>query len=576
MKVVTVSQMRSLEEAAGRLGVSERALMEEAGLAAAQEAWMSVGAQEGRGISVLVGPGNNGGDGLVAAKHLASWGATVAVYLLRPRPADSELWTPIVDADIATSTVEDDPGLERLARWLGESSCVIDALLGTGTARPIEGDLAAVLARLAEARSGSAAPRLIALDLPTGVDPDTGRADPATVAADQTIAFGFRKVGLLQMPGASLAGDVVTVDIGIPRDAGSADLPFEELDFRSVQALLPKRPNDAHKGTFGRAVVAAGSRRYPGAARLASEAAARTGAGLTALATPAVVQPLVAPAIPDVIHEPLPSAAGAMRGSEAARALLRALPEADSLLLGPGLSHTPAVEEFVRSVLAGLSSAAPSLRGLVLDADALNVLAATAGWPDLLTALEVPRVLTPHPGEMARLIGASTLEVQSDRLGVALLQARRSRSVVILKGACTVVASPDGRARISSAASSGLAKGGTGDVLAGLVAGLLAQGIEAFDAASAAVYLHSEAGRAAAEALGNAAVLASDLLAHLGPVRRLLDGDATSSASSFGSMGGFGGMGGMGGLGGGMLGGMAGLGGGAMGGFGGMAGLGGP
>lgn len=576
MKVVTVSQMRSLEEAAGRLGVSERALMEEAGLAAAQEAWMSVGAQEGRGISVLVGPGNNGGDGLVAAKHLASWGATVAVYLLRPRPADSELWTPIVDADIATSTVEDDPGLERLARWLGESSCVIDALLGTGAARPIEGDLAAVLARLAEARSGSAAPRLIALDLPTGVDPDTGRADPATVAADQTIAFGFRKVGLLQMPGASLAGDVVTVDIGIPRDAGSADLPFEELDFRSVQALLPKRPNDAHKGTFGRAVVAAGSRRYPGAARLASEAAARTGAGLTALATPAVVQPLVAPAIPDVIHEPLPSAAGAMRGSEAARALLRALPEADSLLLGPGLSHTPAVEEFVRSVLAGLSSAAPSLRGLVLDADALNVLAATAGWPDLLTALEVPRVLTPHPGEMARLIGASTLEVQSDRLGVALLQARRSRSVVILKGACTVVASPDGRARISSAASSGLAKGGTGDVLAGLVAGLLAQGIEAFDAASAAVYLHSEAGRAAAEALGNAAVLASDLLAHLGPVRRLLDGDATSSASSFGSMGGFGGMGGMGGLGGGMLGGMAGLGGGAMGGFGGMAGLGGP
>lgn len=578
MKVVTVAQMRTLEEAAGRLGVSERALMEEAGLAAAQEAWMSVGAQEGRGISVLVGPGNNGGDGLVAAKHLASWGATVAVYLLRPRPADSELWTPIVEAEIAHSTVEDDPGLERLARWLGESSCVIDALLGTGTSRPIEGDLGAVLARLAEARAASGPPRLIALDLPTGVDPDTGRADPATVAADQTIAFGFRKVGLLQMPGASLAGDVVTVDIGIPREA-SADLPFEELDFRTVQALLPKRPDDAHKGTFGRAVIAAGSRRYPGAARLASEAAARSGAGLTALATPAVVQPLVAPAIPDVIHEPLPSAAGAVRGAEAARVLLRALPEADSLLLGPGLSLTPAVEEFVRSVLAGLTSAAPSLRGLVLDADALNVLAATAGWPELLTALEAPRVLTPHPGEMARLIGATTAEVQSDRLGVALLQARRSKSVVVLKGACTIVASPDGRARISSAASSALAKGGTGDVLAGLVTGLLAQGVDAFDAASAAVYIHSEAARAAAEAQGNAATLAQDLLGHLGPVRRLLDSGGSSGGSPFGSLGGMSALGGMGGLGGGMLGGMGalgGLGGGGMGGFGGLGGLGGP
>lgn len=563
MKVVTVAQMRALEEAAGRLGVSERALMEEAGLAAAQEAWMAVGAMEGRGISVLVGPGNNGGDGLVAARQLAGWGATVAVYLLRPRAADDELWASILETDIAHSGVEDDPGLNRLARWLGESACVIDALLGTGVSRAIDGDLAGVLGRLAEARTGALAPRLIALDLPTGVDPDTGRADPATVAADQTVAFGFRKVGLLQMPGARFAGDVVTVDIGIPREAGVDDLPFEELDFRTVQALVPRRPADGHKGTFGRAVVAAGSRRYPGAARLASEAAARAGAGLTVLAAPAVVQPLVAPALPDVIHEPLPSAAGAVRGGEAARVLLRALPEADSLLLGPGLSQTPAVEEFVRALLAGLGAAAPNLGGLVLDADALNVLAVTAGWTELLAALDVPRVLTPHPGEMARLIGASTTEVQADRLGVALLQARRSKSIVVLKGACTIIAAPDGRARISTAANSMLATGGTGDVLAGLIAGLLAQGIDAFDAACAAVYIHAEAGRAVAESMGSAAGLAQDLLPQLGAVRRLIEGGSALGGMPFPSLGGGGTLGAMGGLGGmpGGMGQMAGLGG---------------
>ncbi|MCC6237933.1 MAG: NAD(P)H-hydrate dehydratase, partial [Dehalococcoidia bacterium] len=538
MKVVTVAQMRAVEEEAGRLGVSERALMEEAGLAAAQEAWMAVGASEERGIIVLVGPGNNGGDGLVAARHLVGWGASVAVYLLTPRAADDEVWRPIVEAEVPTSTVEDDPGLERLARWLGESSCIVDALLGTGTSRPIEGDLAAMLARVAEARAATAPPRLIALDLPTGVDPDTGRADPSTVRADQTVAFGFRKVGLLQSPGRALAGDVVTVDIGIPREA-SADLPYEEIDFRTIQALIPPRPDDGHKGTFGRAVIAAGSRKYPGAARLAAEAAARSGAGLVQLAAPAVVQPLVAPALPDVIHEPLPSAAGAMRGSEAARALLRALPEADALLLGPGLSLTPPVEEFVRSVLAGLAAAAPHLRGLVIDADALNVVAATAGWADLLAALEVPRVLTPHPGEMARLLGATTAEVQADRLGVALMQARRSGSVVVLKGACTVVAAPDGRVRISSTANSMLATGGTGDVLAGLITGLIAQGLEAFDAASAAVYIHAEAARHVSESVGAAGGLAQDLLGQLGPVRRLLDGGSTLGASSpFGAMGG--------------------------------------
>jgi len=555
MKLVTSAQMRELEARAVEAGISERSLMEAAGLAAAQEAWMAVGAMEGRGILVLVGPGNNGGDGLVAARHLVEWGASVAVYLLRPRAAEDEVWAGVADLEeIVTAHASDDAGFERLERWLAESSCVVDALLGTGVAlgaaRPIEGELAEVLTRLAAVRARSLAPQLVALDLPTGVHPDTGAADPLTVEADMTIAFGHPKVGTYTMPGARLAGRVVAVDIGIPAELSSA-LPFEDLDFRSTQRRLPERPADAHKGTFGTVVVAAGSRRYPGAARLASESAARSGVGLTKLAAPETLQAALAAGVPDLIHEPLPSTEGheGYLDGAAARQLLRALEGADALLVGPGLGVTAATEEFVGTVLAGLD-AVEGLRGVVLDADALNVLAGLDGWAGRLA---LPRVLTPHPGEMARLRGTSTAEVQSNRLDVALACARDTGSVVVLKGACTIVAAADGRARISAAATSMLATGGTGDVLAGLIAGLLAQGLDAFEAASAAVWMHADAARLVTESHGSAAALASDLLPALVEVRRVLEGGSARSSGS--------GLGGLGALGGGMGGGLGALGG---------------
>jgi len=519
VKLVTVEQMRAAEQAAAEAGMPERDLMENAGLAAAQEAWMAVGAMEGRGIVILAGPGNNGGDGLVAARHLAEWGASVAVYLLRPRAEDDEVWRATLEAAVPHLIASEDEDFAGLEEWLGQSTCVVDALLGTGVARPIAGDLAEVLARLRTVRAGAMRPQLIALDLPTGVDPDTGYADPATVPADLTIAFGFPKVGLYSMPARSIVGRVMPVDIGLPPTIG---LPYEEVGFRETQSAMPARPLDAHKGTFGRAVVAAGSRRYPGAARLAAEAAARSGAGLVVIAAPEIVQPIVAQGLPDAVHEPLPSTEGALDG-EAARVLLRALDGATSLLVGPGLSHTRHTEEFVRSLLAGLETApgASQLRGLVLDADALNVLAVTPGWHERLT---LPHVLTPHPGEMSRLTGRSSAEVQSNRLRSAVEYAVTTSSVVVLKGACTVVASPDGRARISAAANPMLATAGTGDVLAGLIAGLIAQGVEPFDAASAGVYLHADAGRLVTEEHGTASGLAQDLLPKLAETRKLLDG----------------------------------------------------
>ena len=519
MKLVTAAQMRELEQAAVAAGSSEQELMYNAGLAAAQEAWMAIGAVEGRAILVLVGPGNNGGDGLIAARQLAEMGSEVGVYLLSDRDADDPQWQAIVEAGIAANGVDQDPELVALRGMLGQSSLVLDALLGTGVSRPIEGDLARVLAALREARERVPQPQLIALDLPTGVNGDTGRADPATVEVDSTLAFGYSKVGLFAMPGRRFAGRVVSVDIGLPADSGEG-LLYEEISFRQTQELLPQRPEDAHKGSFGRAVVAAGSRRYPGAARLAAEAAARSGAGLVVLAAPESIQPLLVPGFPDAVHEPLPDADGAVDGSDSARALLRALAGADALLVGPGLSLSTATEEFMRSLLAGLD-AVEGLRAVVLDADALNALARAPGWPDRLA---LPRVLTPHPGEMARLTGLDVEAVQDDRLHCATEYARETQSVVVLKGACTVVASPDGRARISGAANSMLATAGTGDVLAGLIVGLIAQGLDPFDAASAAVYLHADAGRVVAENYGAAAGLAQDLLPALAETRKLLDG----------------------------------------------------
>ncbi len=518
--LVTAAQMQALERAAVAAGTSEQQLMANAGLYAAQEAWIAIG-MEPRPVLVLCGPGKNGGDGLVAALRLAEWGAPVHVYLLRPRSDDDAEWRAVADAGIDHTVVADDAGFEALDSLLEQASLVLDALFGTGlrpAERRIEGDALGVLGRLEVARAGRAAPRLFALDLPSGVDADSGFADPATVLADATVTFGCSKIGLATMPGRGFAGRVTVVDIGLPA-ASMAGLPFEVLDYRVARAAVPVRPMDGNKGTFGTAVIAGGSRRYPGAVRLAAEAAARSGCGLVTLAAPEAIQPLVV-SLPDVTHEPLPDTGGAFDAASA-RALLRALQgsRARALLVGPGIGTAEHTRAFVQHLLAGIDGAS-NLRAVVLDADALNLLAGEADWGARFT---LPRVLTPHPGELSRLTGRTVEAIQSDRLAVALEYARETQSVVVLKGAGTVVAAPDGRARLSDVATSALAHAGTGDVLAGLITGFVAQGLDPFDAATTAVYLHAETGRQVAEVYGEAATLASDLLRALPETRKALE-----------------------------------------------------
>jgi NAD(P)H-hydrate epimerase len=495
--------MRALEASAVTVGTSLDELMEQAGLAVAQEAWLSLGVVEGRRILVLAGPGNNGGDGLVAARHLAGWGADVVVYLLAPRSGDKN-FDLVAERGVPAFVAAEDEEYASLQHALDGAEMVIDALLGTGHSRPIDGALADVLRRLRAAAGRPTPPKIIAVDLPTGVDADSGRADPLAVRADMTVTFGLAKVGLYMLPGSEHAGLVQVVDIGLPKDAEAA-VPLDLLGASWVRERLPKRPASANKGTFGRVLVVAGSANYAGAARLAAEACYRAGAGLVTVACPASVQPMIAPAIAEATWLPLADDAGALSGRATAQ-IIDALPSYDVLLIGPGLSQRDGVREAVVRVLAAVP---PSVRACVIDADALNALAHTPNWGQ---RIPTPVILTPHPGEMARLLGGTVADVQDDRLNVSVNASADWRQVVVLKGAHTVVAAPDGRAAISPHANPLLASAGTGDVLAGAIAGLLSQGMAPFEAAACGVYLHGLAAEEIGEEMGDRGMLASQLL----------------------------------------------------------------
>lgn len=526
MKVVTPEEMRHAEERAAAAGISTTTLMAKAGLAVAKAARREMGGAAGRNVVVLVGPGNNGGDGLVAARHLRRWGAEVTLYLPIARQQPDELLDACVEASCVVVLADDDAGGSRLQEALGRAEMVVDAVLGTGRARPLDGIVAQTLSLVQRRREDDDGRfSVLAVDTPTGLDAETGSLDPVTLYADATLALGLLKRGHLSLPGAEACGRTVLVDIGLPEDADSG-AQIELIDSGSVHAALPERPLGGHKGTFGQALIVGGSPNYLGAPALAARAAGRAGAGLVTVAAPASLTPTIAPLCPEATHMPLHHKGNAGHlGPQAADELLLA-PTYDAMLVGPGMGHSSSTTAFLHTALLSDSSAdgdRTSENPLVLDADALNILSTSPGW---WRRLSQPTILTPHPGEMARLTGRSVGEVQNDRLGMALTSAEEWGVVVVLKGAYTVVASPEGRVAISPVALPALASGGTGDVLSGLTAALLAQGVELFEAACAAVYVHGLAGTLAAHEKGNdqSGLLAGDVAeaipAAMGMVRR--------------------------------------------------------
>lgn len=505
MKVLTVEQMRRVEQDCAVIGLPANVLMDNAGLAVTEEVGRLLGAIDRQHILILVGPGNNGGDGLVAARHLHDRGADVSLYLLGQRPVADPNLELVRQRGITCIEAAQDTNLARLDDLLSSATAVIDALLGTGKSRPLSAAFSLVLDRVSQARERQPGLRIIALDLPSGLNADSGAVDPACLYADNTITLGFPKPGLFNSPGADKAGRITIADIGIPSNLAEA-VTTELITDDWVRSVLPKRPLGANKGTFGRVLVVAGSINYIGAAYLACSGALRVGAGLVTLATPASLQPVLASKLTEVTYLPLPESAPGVISPKADGLIHRALNGYNVLLMGCGLGQNQSAMDFVRSTLL---SSPPELPALVLDADALNTLSQTPDWWQQLGS---DAILTPHPGEMARLLGVSIDEVQSDRLGIAKKAALEWQKTIVLKGAYTVIVTPDGQSRINPAANPGLASAGTGDVLSGVIAGLVAQGLPLFEAAACGVYLHSEAGEMVRDKLGDAGMIATDLL----------------------------------------------------------------
>ena len=502
MKIVTAEQMRQIDRECVRLGTPVGLLMENAGRAVAEETREYLGNLKKQHVLCLIGAGNNGGDGLVAARYLHERGAKVSVYLCSSRPADDANLQLVREGGISCIEAAADKNLKKLDGLLASATCVIDALLGTGKIRPLEGVFQKTLEKVNAAKKANHF-IIIAVDLPSGMDADTGAIDPACPAADVTVTLAFPKPGLFSFPGAARAGKVKIVDIGIAASLADS-ITTELLTAEWAGDTLPERPLNANKGTFGRVLVNAGSINYIGAAYLACSGALRVGAGLVTLATPHSLQSIIASRLAEATYLPLPESRQGVISVEAADIIHRQCPQYDVLLVGCGLGQNPSTVEFGSSLLLK-----PGLPPLVLDADGLNIL---ARLPDWWRKIPDNAVLTPHPGEMSRLCGLSLDEVQSDRPGAARKFAAAWQKTVVLKGAYTVIAAPDGRCRISPFANPGLASAGTGDVLAGVIAGLAAQGLDLFDAASLGVYLHGAVGEKIRNELGDAGMLASDLL----------------------------------------------------------------
>jgi NAD(P)H-hydrate epimerase len=515
MKVLTATQMREADRlTTERFGVPSLQLMENAGAGVVAFLQGQFADLSSRRIFVLCGKGNNGGDGLVVARLLKRLGCHPSVFLFAAPDAvrgdaavNLKRWLEL-SGELRVIAKESDwrAALDALAG----ADLIVDALLGTGLSGSIEGLLRAVIEDV------NRLPRkipVVAVDIPSGLPSDGGDGGGPVIRADYTVTFTAPKVGQLVSRDSACVGRLLVRQLGTPRELldDDAQLKLHWMDVGEFRALPLRRRPDAHKGDYGHALLVAGSRGKTGAAVLAGWGAMRVGAGLVTVATPDDVLPIVASALPEIMTAPLASTeAGSisLRNLDYGR-FAELMKEKNVLALGPGLSSHQETQQFVRTILADCPLP------VVLDADGLN---AFAGRADELGARRAGALaMTPHPGEMARLLGCTTQDVQSKRLETALETAARWRAFVVLKGYHTIVATPDGRAFINSTGNPGMATGGTGDVLTGMLAGLTAQfGTEHWERVLGfGVYLHGLAGDLAAARVGEAPLMASDLIAEI-------------------------------------------------------------
>lgn len=508
MRVLNAAQMREADRfTIEEIGIPSLVLMENAGrqvvaaIEAAYEARL-----EGR-VAVLCGRGSNGGDGFVVARTLAQRGIEAAVFVvgaLSDVRGDARTNLDILGRlGITVVEVNDEQTWELHFSEISQCTLIVDAIFGTGLKSPLSGMMETVVADV-----NAAGIPIVSVDLPSGLSADTPHVIGDCIDASMTVTLGAPKLPLVLPPGEAYAGDVVIADIGIPHEVmeGLDGSHVDLLTPEQVRELVEPRAADSHKGDFGRVTLIAGSRGKTGAAYMAAMGALKSGAGLVTVATPASCLGIVASMAPEFMTESLPEAKD---GTLTAAGLDRVLElRADVIACGPGLGRAPGVVDFVRGLLDRATSP------LVLDADALVALAADPGV--LVGREERDVIITPHPGEMARLIGSTTEEVQANRIEVATTFATTHHVYVVLKGHRTLIATPEGHVFINPTGNPGMATGGTGDVLTGMIAAWLAQLLDAEAACRLAVFLHGAAGDLAEAREGQTAMTATDVLAHIG------------------------------------------------------------
>lgn len=507
MKILTSREMREIDRMAIEdLGIPGVVLMENAGLQVVQTIRELFPDLERMRIVVVAGKGNNGGDGFVVARHLFLEGARPEVLLLASR--DEVMGDAATNLGIAlkigvpVTEVRTPSEWNKVRNSIHQATILVDAIFGTGLLKPLDGLFARVVADINEARGLK-----IAVDIPSGLSSDSFGTIGPCVRADLTVALAAPKVAHVFPPAADNVGEFVVAGIGIPPFLfDRPELTLELVDEDAIRPFLKTRERDSHKGTYGHLLAICGSVGKTGAAVLAGKAALAMGAGLVTVATAESALPVVARSMAELMTEPLAETPKRTIAREALPRALELLEGKSAVLLGPGISTNPSTSEFVRGLLPRIKMP------MVIDADGLNIVASD---PDILRRLRRPAVLTPHPGEFARLTGRTVPEVLAHRLTLAPEFAAKYGVHLVLKGYRTLTAAPDGRVFVNPTGNPGMATGGTGDVLSGLIASQIIQEKDILGAVLSAVYVHGLAGDIAAEKLGERPLLAGHIIRYL-------------------------------------------------------------
>lgn len=502
MKVLNSAQSKELEKSAVESGVGYLQLMENAGTYAVRFLQKNYQFEKKR-VVILCGKGNNGGDGYVAARVLAELGALVVVVLTEGFPVteiSQTMYSKLSNSTVKIINYRETPHI--LESMLSSADFIIDAIYGTGFHGMVREPLIPVFQAVKQSKSV-----LISLDMPSGANCDTGAVEGECIRADYTISFSTLKNGHLLEPARYFCGQVVVVPIGIDAQLISNQRStLEVTDWNEAKSIIKPRNPQSNKGSFGRLLSVCGSEGMAGAALMSTKAALRCGAGIVNVALPHSIYGIVASQAAEAIFTLLDYNEEQSLASKSKEALLKSLSKASACLIGCGLGREKAAEEALEVVLT--KSRVP----LIIDADGINILSENI---NRLRTVKVPVVLTPHPGEMARLLKTSVRDVQAHRLEYAQKLAAEFNAVLVLKGAGTIVAEPNGTAHLNMTGNAGMAKGGSGDVLAGMIASFIAQGIDPYQAAVGSVYLHGTAGDRCAEDFSQCAMLPTDLIAML-------------------------------------------------------------